>query len=127
STADVRIALGDLSKAPPALFRPPIPPTTDNPLLPAQRQLPSIRPSEFAVMRQLFADARTAERLAMSSARSVVTQKGAPVLVASVGSTRVAPKATTEIRKTYRMSPKYGAFSPILHGERPLRIVANTA
>lgn len=127
SQADVRIALGDLSKAPPPLFRPPIPPTTDNPLLPAQKQLPSVRPSEFAVLRQLFADARIAERLAMNSKSTTVAQKGAPVQVASLGSAGAANKTKTVTRKAYVMSPKFTPFSPILHGERPLRIVANTA
>ncbi|MCS6862888.1 MAG: hypothetical protein NZT92_21500, partial [Abditibacteriales bacterium] len=54
ASTDVRVMLGEYPKNPPALFRPPIPPTSDNPILPAQRQFPSVRPSAFAVLRQLF-------------------------------------------------------------------------
>ncbi len=118
SSADVRIALGDYSKAPPALFRPPVPPSTDNPILPAQRQLPSVRPSQFAVLRQLFSDARRAERVALG-------QKRTPVRVASIAGTKLS--AIGRSTKSRILNPKFAAFEGVLSGARPVRIIANTA
>jgi imidazolonepropionase-like amidohydrolase len=107
SPADVRVALGALSKAPPALFRPAIPPTTDNPLLPAQHQFPSARPAELAVLRQFFADAR---RLAQGSLPHP-TAVGASDAALHLGERDI----------------KLRTVLPILGGHEPLRIHADTA
>lgn len=107
SPADVRVMLGTLAKSPPALFRPAIPPTTDNPLLPAQHQLPSARPAQFAVLRQFFADAR---RLAKG-------QLGHPIAVG-------ASDAGLHLGER---DIKLKAALPVLTGQEPLRVNANTA
>jgi imidazolonepropionase-like amidohydrolase len=57
--ADVRVVLGEPSKGAPPLFRPPIPPTTENPILPAQRQQGASLASQVSVVRQLLLDARS--------------------------------------------------------------------
>jgi imidazolonepropionase-like amidohydrolase len=120
SSSDVRITLGDLSKAPPALFRPPIPPTTENPILPAQRQILSVRPSEFAVLRQLFADARTQSAwVGAQTARS----QAVPVKIASTGKPPVMPRRAVKLM----LNTKFSALVPIIRGERPLRITAHKA
>jgi imidazolonepropionase-like amidohydrolase len=107
SPADVRVMLGTPAKTPPALFRPAIPPTTDNPLLPAQHQLPSARPAQFAVLRQFFADAR---RLGKGSL-------GHPIAVgASDAGLHLAER-----------DEKLRTVLPILNQQEPLRINANTA
>ncbi len=107
SPADVRVMLGALAKSPPALFRPAIPPTTDNPLLPAQHQLPSARPAQFAVLRQLFADAR---RLAKGRL-APPTAAGASDAGLHLG----------------ERDTKLKTLLPVLTGQEPLRIDANTA
>jgi len=56
--AALRITLGELPKSPPAIFDPPIPPDPDNPLLPEEKQLPTTRMAELAVLRKVFAEAQ---------------------------------------------------------------------
>ncbi|HLY07902.1 MAG TPA: amidohydrolase family protein [Planctomycetota bacterium] len=48
----LRIALGEGSKNPPALYEPPIPASADHPLRPAKKQYPTSRMGEFAVLRR---------------------------------------------------------------------------
>ncbi|MHC4400612.1 MAG: amidohydrolase family protein [Planctomycetota bacterium] len=54
----LRVTLGELPKNPPAIFDPPIPPGPDNPLLPEEKQLPTTRMAELAVLRRVFTQAR---------------------------------------------------------------------
>jgi imidazolonepropionase-like amidohydrolase len=54
----LRITLGELPKNPPAIFKPPIPPDPCNPLLPEEKQLPTTRMAEMAVLRKVFTDAK---------------------------------------------------------------------
>ena len=58
-TAALRVTLGELPKSPPALFKPPIPPDPCNPLLPEEKQLPTTRMGEMAVLRKVFTEAQT--------------------------------------------------------------------
>ena len=53
---DFRVTLGESAESPPALFRPPLPPTTDDPILPAQRQLGGSLASQVALLRQVLSD-----------------------------------------------------------------------
>ncbi len=57
-TAALRVTLGELPKSPPALFKPPIPPDPCNPLLPEEKQLPTTRMAEMAVLRKVFTEAQ---------------------------------------------------------------------
>ncbi len=52
------ITLGELPKNPPAIFKPPIPPGPDNPILPVEKQLPTTRMAELAVLRKVFTKAQ---------------------------------------------------------------------
>ncbi|MBN1417477.1 MAG: amidohydrolase family protein [Planctomycetes bacterium] len=52
------IHLGEAPKDPPGLFEPPMPPTEDDPLRPAERQPPSIRPGSTFALRDAFARAK---------------------------------------------------------------------
>ncbi len=56
--AALRITLGELPKNPPPIFKPPIPPDPDNPILPEEKQLPTTRMAELAVLRKVFTDAQ---------------------------------------------------------------------
>ncbi len=113
ASADVRVMLGAYAKNPPALFRPPLPPTDDSPLLPAQRQLPSVRPAEFALLRQLFAEARR-------------TANGAKPGLSPV-SANVAPIPADRNPLPTAHDPRLRALGPVLNGSLPLRVTANTA
>jgi imidazolonepropionase-like amidohydrolase len=108
ASADVRVVLGAYVKNPPALFRPPIPPTSDALILPAQRQFPSVRPSEFAVLRQLFVEARRAG-LGTAGWKAVNRKTGERSYGVRTG------------------DPKLLALAPILNGDAPLRVNAGTA
>jgi imidazolonepropionase-like amidohydrolase len=59
-TSALRITLGELPKNPPAIFKPPIPPDPCHPLLPVEKQLPTTRMAEMAVLRKVFTDAKWA-------------------------------------------------------------------
>jgi imidazolonepropionase-like amidohydrolase len=52
SSLGLRITLGEHPKNPPSIYRPPIRPSADHPLQPAQRQYPSSRMGEFAALRR---------------------------------------------------------------------------
>lgn len=53
----IKITLGEASKNPPMIFEAPIPPSSDNPILPAVRQFPATRMGEFALLRELLSQA----------------------------------------------------------------------
>jgi imidazolonepropionase-like amidohydrolase len=60
-TSALRVTLGELPRNPPTIFRPPIPPMPDDPLLPEQKQLPNTRMAELAVLRSVFGQAGLAK------------------------------------------------------------------
>ncbi|MCC6670019.1 MAG: amidohydrolase family protein [Planctomycetes bacterium] len=60
-TAALRITLGRESTQAPALFEPTPAPTSDDPLLPARKQVPTARISQLAELLRIFADARTSK------------------------------------------------------------------
>jgi imidazolonepropionase-like amidohydrolase len=48
----LHVTLGEPSKNPPEIFKPPVPPTAENPILPARRQYPASRMGQFAALRE---------------------------------------------------------------------------
>ncbi len=54
----LRVTLGEASKNPPGLFRPPIILSSETPLPPIRRQYPATRMGEFAALRRFFQEAR---------------------------------------------------------------------
>ena len=113
ASADMSITLGAFVKWPPAIFKPPIPPTDENPILPAQRQMPSVRPSEFALLRQLFSDAKRAASGAVPGPTSF------SVNVATIAPDRNPPPS--------KRDGKLRALYDVLEGKTPLRVRADTA
>ncbi len=57
AAGDLRVNLTTEAWNPPDYFRPPIPPTTENPLLPAQAQAPNARPGALLALRQAHEEA----------------------------------------------------------------------
>lgn len=51
----LHVTLGESSKNPPEIFKPPVPPTAENPIRPARRQYPASRMGQFAVLREAAA------------------------------------------------------------------------
>ncbi len=58
-TIGLHAILGASVKNPPPLYKPPILPSSDNPILPAKRQGPVSRMGEFAELRRVFDEARS--------------------------------------------------------------------
>jgi len=58
----LRVTLGEFPKNPPAIFKPPIPPDPCHPLLPVEKQLPTTRMAEMALLRKVFTDAQWAAK-----------------------------------------------------------------
>jgi imidazolonepropionase-like amidohydrolase len=54
----LRIAIGELPKNPPAIWNPPIPPDPCHPMVPQEKQLPTTRMGEMAVLREVFGQAQ---------------------------------------------------------------------
>jgi imidazolonepropionase-like amidohydrolase len=54
----LRITIGELSKNPPALWNPPVPPDPCHPMVPQEKQLPTTRMGEMAVLRDVFGQAQ---------------------------------------------------------------------
>jgi len=50
----LRVALGEYSKNPPAIYNPPVPPSADRPFRPVDVQLPTSRAGEFMALRSLL-------------------------------------------------------------------------
>ncbi|HKS16564.1 MAG TPA: amidohydrolase family protein, partial [Planctomycetota bacterium] len=70
----LRATLGDVSKYPPPLNTPPLPPSADNPILPVRRQYPTSRMGQFAELRRLFAEARDPKSEVPRAAREAVEE-----------------------------------------------------
>ncbi len=58
-TYGLHVIIGESVKNPPNLFTPPIPPSADNPILPAKRQYPRTRMGEFSELRRIFSEMRS--------------------------------------------------------------------
>jgi len=54
----LRITIGELPKNPPALWNPPVPPDPCHPMVPQEKQLPTTRMGELAVLRNVFGQAQ---------------------------------------------------------------------
>jgi len=59
----LRVTLGEAPKNPPGLFKAPVPPSSENPIRPVQRQYPSSRMGQFAELRKFFAQAKAGKPL----------------------------------------------------------------
>jgi len=54
----LRISIGELPKNPPAIWNPPVPPDPCHPMVPQEKQLPTTRMGEMAVLRNIFREAQ---------------------------------------------------------------------
>ncbi len=70
----LRVTLGDASKNPPGLFKPPLPPSADRPIPAITRQYPATRMGEFAALRAHFAAVKSG-KLAQPKEAIAVSQE----------------------------------------------------
>ena len=54
----LRITIGELSKNPPVIWNPPIPPDPCHPMVPGEKQLPTTRMGQMAILRDIFGQAK---------------------------------------------------------------------
>lgn len=106
-SAGLRVTLGEAPKNPPDLFDPPVPPSAEQPIAPAQRQFPTSRLSEFSELRRIF-------RIASGSAPG------------PVGLEALSPWGSPE-RKRLVTAQRIEVLQRVLRGEMPLRVHADTA
>jgi len=78
--AALQVNLGEWAKNPPGILTPPLPPGPDNPVVPAEKQRPTSRLSQLAMLKALFAESRRAA----SEARSVRESALAPYLAGTL-------------------------------------------
>ncbi|MBI4565787.1 MAG: amidohydrolase family protein [Planctomycetes bacterium] len=57
SSCGLRVTLGEASKNPPGVYKPPVPPSADDPIRPMERQYPTSRMGQFAELRRLLSKA----------------------------------------------------------------------
>ncbi len=61
-TASLGVVLGEISKNPPMVFDPPVPPGPDNMIKPAKKQLPTTRMGQIAALKNAFEKAKWQKR-----------------------------------------------------------------
>ncbi|TAH38063.1 MAG: hypothetical protein EYC70_05420 [Planctomycetota bacterium] len=101
--ADLRVSLAAEAANPPDYFRPPIPPTSENPLRPAEKQPPTSRAGALLVLRETAAAARG------------LAGAGAPAWDADSGT--INPGAPAHLR----------ALAEYLQSKAPLRVAADSS
>ncbi len=102
--SDLRISLQSSAFYPPSYFRPPIPPTSENPIAPAQPQAPETRAGALMALRESAAQAKWGVTDVHSQALAGYLKGG--------GSLRVAADQEAEIRSALDLTKEWG--TPLL-------------
>jgi len=95
------VVLGEWPKNPPLLWHPPLPPTPDEPSAPPEKQLPTTRMGELALLRRTFADVRSGKLTGF---------RAEPVKAALDGELQVRVKAdrAEDIRNALALGKEFG-------------------
>jgi imidazolonepropionase-like amidohydrolase len=99
----LRATLGDVSKNPPGLNTPPLPPSADHPIRPVRRQYPTSRMGQFAELRRLFAEARDPKSDMPKAARAAVNE-----VLAGKRPLVLSARATDDLIKAIRFAEEAG-------------------
>lgn len=116
----LKVTLGEAPKNPPAVFEPPIPPSSDNPILPARLQFPSTRMGEFATLREWFARAKAPKEAEWKSAAEFMDP-----LREAVAATRpvfVEAGKADDIVKAVLLAEEHGLKIVIVGGQEADRV-----
>ncbi len=98
--SDLRISLQPSAFYPPSYFRPPVPPTSENPIAPAQPQAPESRAGAMMALRESAAQAKWGVTDVHSKAFAAYLKGG--------GSLRIAADQEAEIRSALDLSQEWG-------------------
>ncbi len=122
--ASLRIALGEAPKNPPNLFDPPVPPSSENPILPARRQLPTTRIGAIAALRQALDEAREyeAKRKTGAPRRDLKIEPFVRLLAGEVPA-RINAHKVADILAALSLSEEY-AFPLVIEGGTEAHLVA---
>ena len=102
----LRVTLGEAPKNPPGLFKPPIPPSSENPIKPMQRQYPATRMGEFAALRAHFDHVKK-----LANGRSPLPREAVDVTREALDGRRpllVSARAADDLIKAIRFSGEFG-------------------
>ena len=108
----LRSSLGDVSKNPPGLNTPPLPPSADDPIRPVKRQYPTSRMGQFAELRRLFADARDPKSDLPRAAREAVEE-----VLAAKRPLVMSARAADDLIKAMRFAEETGVKLVFVDGE----------
>lgn len=102
--SDLRISLQPSAFYPPSYFRPPVPPTSENPIMPAQPQAPESRAGALMALRESAAQAKWGVSDVHSKALAEFLKGG--------GNLRIAADQEAEIRSALDLTKEWG--TPLL-------------
>ncbi len=112
SSWGLRVTLGDVSKFPPPINRPPLPPSAEDPIRPVRRQYPTSRMGQFAELRRLFAEARDPKSSLPKAAREVVEE-----VLAAKRPLVMSARAADDLIKAMRFAEEAGVKLVFVDGE----------
>jgi imidazolonepropionase-like amidohydrolase len=99
----LRATLGEISKNPPVINTPPLPPSADDPIRPVRRQYPTSRMGQFAELRKLFAEARDPKSDLPRAAREAVEE-----VLSAMRPLVMSARATDDLIKAMRFAEETG-------------------
>jgi imidazolonepropionase-like amidohydrolase len=108
----LRVSLGEVSKYPPGLNLPPLPPSAEDPIRPVRRQYPTSRMGQFAELRRLFADARDPKSDMPRAVRETVEE-----VLAAKRPLVMSARAADDLIKAMRFAEESGVKLVFLDGE----------
>jgi len=111
-TWGMRVTLGEISKNPPGILTPPIPPSAEDPIRPLKRQYPSSRMGQFAELRRLFTAARDLKSDLPRAAREAVQE-----VLAGKRPLAVSARTADDLIKVMMFAAETGVRLVLLDGE----------
>ena len=111
--ASLGVVLGDVSKNPPMIFDPPIPPSPDNMIEPSKKQLPTTRMGQIAALTNAFEKAKWQKKTDPKNIDSV--NKALLDVLERRQELRVTCHTAVDIRNAITLAKKY-KLKLIIHG-----------
>ena len=114
------VVLGEWPKNPPLLWNPPLPPTPDNPSAPPEKQLPSTRMGELALLRRTLGEVQSG---------ALTGPRAEPLQAALAGRLQVRVKAdrAEDIRNALALAEEFGLRLVIEGGTEAHALAAELA
>ncbi|MBI1851986.1 MAG: amidohydrolase family protein [Planctomycetes bacterium] len=125
--ASMRIALGEAPKNPPGIFEPPIPPSSENPILPVKRQLPTTRMGEIAALRAALNEAREYDAKRRTGGPRDLRKEALARLLRGETPARVNAHKASDILAALRLAEEFGFALEIEGGTEAHLVSADLA